>query len=307
VKPENNFTRRNMIKGLGLAASAPLLGVPLSTAAQPAPATRPASHRILSCNIRLPTAVDDSEGNGWDARKQMCAEIIRVRRPDLICLQECFRVQLEYLRSHLPGFDSFGQVEPTRPNEPLNAILFSRSRYALFSAGGFWLSEQPHVAGSKSWDSRYARFVNWVDLEDRQSGRRFRVWNTHLDHVGQVARERQAQLICEAADAFADDLPQILTGDFNANGSNPAIRLVKERGWVDTYSAVNGPVEPAFTFHAFWGPEYDAKASSGRIRGQIDWIFCRGPVKTLAAEVIRDGRGGRYPSDHYFMSADVAF
>jgi hypothetical protein len=30
-------------------------------------------------------------------------------------------------------------------------------------------------------------------------------------------------------------------------------------------------------------------------------------VKTLAAEIIRDGKNGRYPSDHYFLSATVEF
>jgi hypothetical protein len=29
-------------------------------------------------------------------------------------------------------------------------------------------------------------------------------------------------------------------------------------------------------------------------------------VKTHAAEIIRDGRDGRYPSDHYFISATIA-
>ena len=29
-------------------------------------------------------------------------------------------------------------------------------------------------------------------------------------------------------------------------------------------------------------------------------------MKALAADVIRDSRNGRYPSDHYFVSAVVA-
>ena len=175
----------------------------------------------------------------------------------------------------------------------------------MISAGGFWLSETPHIAGSVSWDSARPRFVNWVDLRERDSGREFRVWNGHLDHIGQVARERQAQLIVEAANALADDLPQLLTADFNADAANPAIEIIKAGGWLDTYAAVHGPDDPGFTFHAFLGPRFVESRPPEKINGKIDFIFCRGPVKTLAANIIRDSRAGRYPSDHYFGSAEV--
>ncbi len=306
MDPANNLTRRHFIRGLGLAASAPWLAGSVLAADQTTVTSQPAAHRVLSCNIRIPQEVDETGGNGWAARKEMCADIILAQHPDIVCLQECTGMQLDYLKSRWPNFESFGLANPDTVFNPLNSVLFSRSRYVMVTAGGFWLSQTPHVAGSKSWDSARVRFANWVHLKDRQSGRDLRVWNTHLDHIGQRAREEQARVVSEAGEAFPVELPQILTGDFNANASNPAIELVKKRGWKDAYSTIHGAKEPEFTFHAFWGPEYNAKAVKDRIRGQIDWIFCRGPVKVHAAEIIREGRNGRYPSDHYFMSADLA-
>ena len=273
--------------------------------------------KILCCNIRRNLPEDDESGNGWDARKELCAEIIRAQRADVICMQECVNAQFMYLRSRLPGFDSFGLANADVVFNPTHAILFARKRYEMLSAGGFWLSETPHVAGTKSWDSAGARFVNWVHLRDRDSGRpgrrslggvcEFRVWNGHLDHISQVARENQARLILQASEVLPDDLPQLLAGDFNADASNPAIEIVKAGGWLDTYAEAHGPDDPGFTYHAFLGPRFAEERPNARVKGKIDFIFRRGPVETLAAEIIRDGRDGRYPSDHYFVSAEVRF
>jgi hypothetical protein len=38
--------------------------------------------------------------------------------------------------------------------------------------------------------------------------------------------------------------------------------------------------------------------------GKIDWIFARGATRVVGAEIIRDSRDDRFPSDHYFVSAD---
>ena len=261
--------------------------------------------KILCCNVRKNLLEDEQAGNGWDARKEFCTEVIVSQCPDVICLQECFNAQFEDLRCRLPEFDSFGLANPGVEFNPSNLIFFARDRLEMISAGGFWLSETPHVAGSQSWDSAHPRFANWVHLRERGSGREFRVTNTHLDHIGQTAREKQAQLIVEAAAALPDDLPQLLTADFNADAANPAIEVIKAGGWLDTYAVVHGPHDPGFTFHAFLGPKLTEARPPEKIKGKIDFIFCRGPVKMLAAEIIRDARDGRYPSDHYFVSAEV--
>lgn len=263
--------------------------------------------KILSCNVRKDLPVDEESGNGWDSRKDLCAEVIVAQGPDVICLQECFNAHFEDLRCRLPEFKSFGLTSPGAEFNPCNAIFFVRDRFELVSEGGFWLSETPHVAGSKSWDSAAVRFANWVHLSERSSGREFRVWNSHLDHISQVARVNQARLLVEAAQAFGDDLPQLLTADFNADASNPAIGVVKAGGWLDTHAAVHGPNDPGFTFHGFLGPMYAKTRPPEKLIGKIDFIFCRGPFRTLSAKIIRDSHNGRYPSDHYFISAEMEF
>ena len=295
--------RRSFLQGA--LASLPFLGRAAaprrgrSSSGRP-PEGGPRKHRILSCNIRVPLPRDDRAGHGWKDRREVCAQVIASRKPDIIGLQECYGVQLEFLKKRLTGFESFGQAAPGPVFNPLNAILYSRSRYRLVSAGGFWLSETPHVAGSSSWDSARPRWVNWVDLEDRASGAAFRFWNTHLDHKGAEARKRQARMILEAAAPYGE-APQILTGDLNTGASTLPVRILKDGGWTGTYSAVHGPGDPGFTYHAFKGARYRSK----KPKGKIDWIFCRGGFRPAAAEIIKDHPGGVYPSDHYFLSADL--
>jgi endonuclease/exonuclease/phosphatase family metal-dependent hydrolase len=297
-----NWSRRGFLvaAGTGLAAGACGLRRVVADTTE----TKPNSGtlKILTCNIRLPLPEDEATGNGWNARREFCAEVIAKQKADLICLQECREVQLAYLLSKMPGWQAFGLRHPDIGFDRVNPILFPQSRFELTTSGGFWLSETPHIEGSKSWDSARGRFCNWVQLADRAASGELRLWNTHLDHIGQVARERAATLIVDAARALPTSLPQLLAGDFNAGAEHPAIKAVKAVGWIDTYAAVHGEADPGFTAHRFLGPAFAKQANRSR---KIDWIFCRTGAKTLAAEIIRDQRGGRFPSDHYFVSATV--
>jgi len=295
--------RRTFIKNLGLAASLPWLGRTALAAPGAASQANPASHKILSCNIRVDLPEDAATGNGWVHRRELCVDVMRAQKANLIGLQEAQEIHLKDLKSRMPEFDSFAMANPDTVFHPSNAILFLRARYELISAGGFWLSETPHVAGSKSWDSGRSRFANWVHLKERSSGKELRFWNTHLDHISHEARTKGAALIVQACEAFPKEFPQLLSGDMNAGVAHPAIKNFKAGGWLDTYTAVNGPDDPGFTFHGFKGPKSAGKRADGEIRTKIDWIFCRGAVKPLAAAIIRDERNDRYPSDHYFVWA----
>jgi endonuclease/exonuclease/phosphatase family metal-dependent hydrolase len=260
-------------------------------------------HRILSCNIRQPLEEDAKAGNGWNDRRELCADVIAAHDGDIVCLQECRANQLAYLKERLPEFDSYALSGPSPEFTPNNAILYDRERYELISAGGFWLSETPHVAGSMSWDCASPRHTTWVHLRERSTGRELRVWNAHLDHMGHVAREEQAKLLVEGISAMdAAGVPQILAGDLNAYDGHPAISVLKAGGFRDTYEAVHGPGDPGFTFHGFAGKR---RRTDGPGR-KIDWVFTRGEFEMHGASIIRDGRDGRYPSDHYFIAADVS-
>jgi len=253
--------------------------------------------KTLTCNIRFLGARDGD--NGWTHRRDLCARVIASRSPDLICLQETWGPQLDDLTAALPDFAHFGIVDEPLGANPVNTILYRRDAFDLLSQGGYWLSATPHVTGSSSWDSACVRLANWLRLRQRGTGAELRVVNTHLDHVSQAAREGQARVLVEDAAAYPDDYPQLLTGDLNCAAGNAAIDVLRAGGWRDTWAAVHGDADPGLTFHGFEGPACSAN------HGKIDWIFSRGAVRVTGAEIIDDSDGDRYPSDHYFVGADV--
>ena len=305
--------RRTFIKNLGLATSLPWLGrVALAAAEAPANANA-AAHTILSCNIRVALPEDEATGNGWKARSELCLEVIRAQKPDVVCLQEVLREQMADLECAFPAFGSFGFEGPEMDARMVgyqgiakNPILYSRERYELVTAGGFWLSQTPHLPGSLSWESARARHINWVRLRERASGRQFRVLSTHLDHRSQRAREEQMKLILAEAALYPPEFPQLLAGDLNSRATNPVLKLALDAGWTNSHTAAPGPRDEGSTTHGFLGPKSVAKTEAAGNRGPIDFILTRGPISTLRWKIVRDGRDGHYPSDHYFLSAVVA-
>lgn len=252
--------------------------------------------KILACNIRRFGAQDGD--NSWPCRKDICAQLVAAQSPDIICFQEMWDKQFSDLSATFPEYLTYGIIaDQPDGRHPKNCIFYHPDTYIRISAGGYWLSERPHVAGTKSWDSAGVRLANWVRLEDRATGTEFRVVNTHLDHISQTARENQAKLIVEDSSAYPEDYPQILTGDMNCDSRNKAIDVFKAGSWIDTYGCVHGTEDPGYTFHKFLGPKYDSSI------GKIDWIFMRGKVNVIDAEIITDSVNGRFPSDHYFVSA----
>lgn len=252
---------------------------------------------ILSSNIRCSGALDGQ--NGWTHRKDLCTRVIRSRSPDIVCFQEMCEDQFRDMACACPEYQTYAMIdEPCGPH-PMNGIFYRRAAYACLSAGGYWLSQTPHVAGSKSWDSACIRLANWIRLEDKTSGATFRVINTHLDHEGQTARENQARLIVEDTQAYPTDYAQVLTGDMNCDSRNRAIQIFKAGGWIDTYGVMHGTEDPGPTYHEFLGPK------SSSLTGKMDWIFVKGKLRIREAEVIRDSSDGRFPSDHYFISATL--
>ena len=256
--------------------------------------------RILTCNVRTSYA-NDAE-NDWEYRRRACSDVIASSEPDLIGFQEMTVEQFDDLKQSFGGFASLATLDEPASGGPVNTIFYRKNRFALQSSGAYWLSESPHVPGTQSWDSRCIRLAVWGQLLDLESGRSVRFINTHLDHVGQTARVEQARLINEDAGAYPKVFPQLLTGDMNADRSNAAIESFFQAGWTDTYESVHGAEEPGFTFHSFLGPEFSSDGV-----GKIDWIFARGRIRAIEAEIIRDAPGGRYPSDHYFVSAALEY
>jgi endonuclease/exonuclease/phosphatase family metal-dependent hydrolase len=294
--------RRSFVKGLGAALLLPAL-----PAFSKEPVAADKNHRILCCNIRVALDEDEKAGVGWSVRRDICMKVIKSKTPDLVSFQEVLKVQADDIRKYFPSHQLIGFDGPEMDPHPTgyfgiakNPILFSKDRYELLTAGTYWLSETPLVAGSKSWDTARARHANWVRLREKKTGKELRVINLHLDHVSNEAKIKQAKMVVDESAQYEPEFRQLFTGDFNTKFNSEVLKSVRDGGWKESYETMHGEVEAGHTGHEFQGENYDKAAAKGR----IDYIWYRGKLKPVQASIIKDAVNGKYPSDHFFMQAD---
>lgn len=264
--------------------------------------------RVVTANIRQMVDADIKTGNGWEQRRELCCDVLLVQDADIFCFQESRSAQLSYFKRSMPGFACFGidnQRIDGAPLEPPNAIMYSTCRFEKVDSGGFWLSATPdtpftHFKGS------YNRLANWLRLKDRKNGCEIIVWNTHLHHRGDAIRDKQIAVFLGRAGKVSSAIPQILTADFNTSAERAVIKSIKSAGWTDSYEFIYGSDDPGATAHRFQGVRF-VETPEGQKRHKIDFVFCNKQFRPVDAEVIRDSRGGRYPSDHYFVSAELEY
>lgn len=260
--------------------------------------------KIVSCNIRDARA--DDGANSWQQRRERCARIIRALDADVVCFQEMRWNQRDDMAAALPHYSSYGLPELADAPDAPNTIFWRRDVFACIDSGGYWLSEQPSVPGSRSWGCQSIRLVNFVVLQ-HSGGRRVRIINTHLDDGSQLARQQQARMLADDSASALDDEVQVLCGDMNCDASNPAIDILIAAGWRDSYTVVHESSEDGITYHAFQGAAYNPARYPSEPQGRIDWIFIRGDVSVGAAQIIRSSdENGYFPSDHYFVSATLS-
>lgn len=258
----------------------------------------------MSFNIRYGTAADGD--NAWPLRRHLTFQVIRDHAPAVLGVQEALRFQLDEIAGELPhlGEVGVGRSDGIEAGE-YAAILYDRRRLDLLDHGTFWLSDTPDVPGSTSWGNRITRIATWARFHDRDARSTFYVFNTHWDHESQPSRERSAQMVLERIRTRVPaDEPVLLMGDFNAGEDNPAYRALLSPDpeqpaatrLYDTFRAAHPDAIGTGTFHAFTGD---------RTGDRIDAILASPEWRTLEATIVRLNEDGRYPSDHFPVTATL--
>ena len=256
--------------------------------------------RVMSFNIRYATESDGA--NAWSKRTEFFFDTVKAFGPDLVGFQEVLAVQHDAITARLSGYAFAGVArDDGKRKGEWSLIAYRTSRFTAVASGDFWLSETPEIPGSKSWDAALTRLCSWVRLRETATGREFLFANTHFDHRGIVARQEASRVISTRLPLIAADLPAILTGDLNINEDNPAYAVLTRPTtpgairWIDTFRAVYPTRTPSeLTFNGFKG---------GTAGSRIDFVFHTADFTTTAAAIDRTARDGRFPSDHYPVTA----
>jgi endonuclease/exonuclease/phosphatase family metal-dependent hydrolase len=251
--------------------------------------------RVMTFNLRFE---NDTDGpHAWDRRREMVVDVIRRYQPAVVGTQEGKWSQLTYLLEELPDYEAVMPGRLPDKNIQCPTLFFRKADVAVKDGSEFWLSETPEVHLSKSWDSAFPRMISFADVRIEGSSRKMIAAVTHLDHMGEEARYRQAQMISQWANRQPH--PVILMGDFNDSPGSRVhdILTYPETDLHDTWElAGGGDGEKSFTHHGFTGiPQ----------KSRLDWILVDSNFQVRDARIIRDHFNDAFPSDHYPYMADV--
>ena len=262
--------------------------------------------KTMSFNIRYDTSSDGV--NAWNAgtipRRTLAIQVIDDFAPDILGVQEALRNQVNNLKAGLPEFDFYGVGRDNGIQSGEHSAIYYRSdRFTRTNQGTFWLTltpDRPSVYPGTCCN----RIASWAILQDKLDGNReYFVLNTHWDHQVAAANNHSATLIRERLGLLAAGRPMIVMGDLNSTETSTAYRrlvgLEDPAGLqlVDSYRQVTPTIgRDEATYHGY----------SGGTRGsRIDFVLHDGSFETLDATIVRTNYSGRYPSDHYPVTATL--
>jgi endonuclease/exonuclease/phosphatase family metal-dependent hydrolase len=242
--------------------------------------------KIVTFNIRCDYKQDGE--NDFEYRKAMILEKLIKEQPDVIGFQEVLPHVSEWLKENISDYYVIGCGRESDLTGEETCIAYRKQLFNIVKMETFWLSDTPNIPGSRyESQSECPRTCTAVYLQDIQTSKVVRIYNTHLDHIGSEARRLGLIQIMNkiSEDDFLGKVPYILMGDFNAFPDSEELEAIKE--YIDVYdctATITG------TFHDYGKLEQEEK---------IDYIFAHKSFHCKEAEKWTDCKNGVYLSDHY--------
>ena len=259
--------------------------------------------RVATSNVRYMCA-DDGENN-WEFRKERLAATLAGINADVIGTQEAYHEQKVFLQKKLKDYNVVGVGrEDGKKKGEHSAIFYNKKRFRALDCGNFWLSETPDVP-SLGWDAACIRIATWAFLEEKSTGKKFFFVNTHLDHVGVVARREGVALLCRKAREIGGDCPMVITGDFNIYKESKEIEDIKAMGLVHVYDIAAGKKLQKASWHAYEDMDRHAKNVGLPTPQIIDYIFISQGSCSYYEIMSPKASDGGFVSDHCPVYADI--
>ncbi len=259
--------------------------------------------KVVSFNIRY---ANNSDGhNSWESRKPLVKSFLKKGDFDIISFQEVLKPQLDFLTQILTDYTviTAGRDDGLNKGEHCS-IFFKTSKFNLLAKSHFWLSNNPEKPGNIGWGAHLPRIVTWVKLQNKRTGHIFFVFNTHLSHISEYARNKSVLLLLSKIKSIADNVPVVVTGDFNSDPKSQAHMLMtgnwhEHFSFSDAYKVSTFPVSgKGFTYNRF-------NNKDGIKR--IDYIFVNGYLDVIKYNTYNIIKDSTYISDHFPIMAEVKF
>ena len=257
------------------------------------------SLKVMTYNIRLDIAVDGD--NDWVHRKDFFTSQIQFYEPDIFGVQEATPNQVKDISASLYQYSSIGIGREGVGKGESSSIYYKKEQFSIVKSNTFWLSETPDII-SKGWDAACNRVCTYALFKDLKTSKTFWVFNTHLDHIGELARTKGLKLILSKMEELnMKNDPVIFMGDFNSEPkTDRIIALKKEMNDCREISEAK-PFGPSGTFNNF---RHDLPVTL-----LIDYVFVskNNKFKVSKFAVLSDSKDLKYPSDHLPVYVELFF
>ena len=245
--------------------------------------------KIISYNIRYNNPNDGKDI--WENRRETITDFIEKEAPDFLGLQEVNFPQIQYLNSNLINYSFIGVGrDDGKTRGEFSPIYFDESKYNLLLSNTFWLSKTPENI-SVGWDAAMERICTYGLFKQKNDGSKVWVFNTHFDHIGNVAREKSVDLILSKIKDLTKDKDQIIiTGDFNLSEDSVPIKKLQ-----NFYNDVNIKMDNKSKFYG----TFNNFKIDNNYNNRIDYIFYKNfdLIKSSHLHIKTDQ--GRWASDHH--------
>ena len=243
---------------------------------------------ITICSFNIRGSNMDTGVNAWSNRKKMVIREFSNYQYDIVCMQEPLIDQIQDFLS-IGIYEWLGvSGQGTPDNDVFTPIFYNKKKLNVLDYGTFWLSETPDVV-SRGWDGKFPRICTWAKVRDIENCRSFYVFNTHLDHVGEVAKLEGSRLICRKIKEMTIEEAVFITGDMNSTPETPPIHtfLSEFSNSREIATEKSGPAGTAHSYGKLYPPS------------QIDYIFVNEYISVTKAITITKNSDPVYMSDHY--------
>lgn len=247
--------------------------------------------QVTSFNIRYGTPGDGE--NKWKSRRDRVMTMFKRHKDGIIATQEALPLQIKQILKSVPQLDVVFRSRTLEDEKgEANAIFYNKKIWKVIDHETFWLSDTPDQPASKSWGNTLPRISTVAIMEHKESKKRIRLLNAHLDHRSHNSRVRSVELILRTLMTEVEPMPTILLGDFNVQMEDDIIVRIK-RFFEDTYS---GDELEGCTYHKYNGGSHCPR---------IDYIFFqkRSTLSLKSLTIDRWNSKRLYPSDHYPLVA----
>jgi len=255
--------------------------------------------KIMTYNIRLD--LDSDAENSWTNRRDLWISQVRFYSPDILGIQEARPNQVLDIASNLPSLAYVGIGRDANNTGESSNIFYKKERFTVLRESTFWLSETPELI-SKGWDAAINRICTYALLKDTFTNKQIWVFNTHLDHIGEVARTKSIELILsKIGELNTGNYPVIFMGDLNSEPATQRIMDLKTK-MLDTKDiSEEKPFGPSGTFNGF--------NHQNPVTELIDYIFISKKSNFIVKKyaVLSDSVNLRYPSDHLPVFVELSY